>query len=60
MTRSMLRQDDGFTLTELLVSTAIMMTVTAGVFTVIRQAAFFRPSRRWPTCSSVCAWASIR
>jgi hypothetical protein len=35
MTRSMLRQDDGFTLTELLVSTAIMMTVTGGVFTVM-------------------------
>jgi hypothetical protein len=35
MTRSKLRQDDGFTLTELLVSTAIMMTVTGGVFTVM-------------------------
>lgn len=35
MTRSMLRQDDGFTLTELLISTAIMMTVTGGVFTVM-------------------------
>lgn len=35
MTRSMLRQDAGFTLTELLVSTAIMMTVTGGVFTVM-------------------------
>ena len=35
MRRSMLRQEDGFTLTELLVSTAIMMTVTGGVFTVM-------------------------
>jgi Tfp pilus assembly protein PilW len=31
----MWRQEDGFTLVELLVSTAIMMTVTAGVFTVM-------------------------
>ena len=35
MTRPMWRQEDGFTLVELLVSTAIMMTVTAGVFTVM-------------------------
>jgi len=35
MTRPMLRQEDGFTMIELLVSTAIMMTVTAGVFTVM-------------------------
>jgi hypothetical protein len=35
MTRTMWRQEDGFTMVELLVSTAIMMTVTAGVFTVM-------------------------
>jgi Prokaryotic N-terminal methylation motif len=35
MTRTMWRQEGGFTLVELLVSTAIMMTVTAGVFTVM-------------------------
>jgi hypothetical protein len=31
----MLRQEGGFTLTELLVSTAITLTVTAGIFTVL-------------------------
>jgi prepilin-type N-terminal cleavage/methylation domain-containing protein len=31
----MLRQEDGFTLIEMLVSTAIMLTVTAGIFTVM-------------------------
>src|SRR4026209_2493991 len=35
MTRTMWRQEGGFTLVELLVSTAIMMTATAGVFTVM-------------------------
>ena len=58
MTRTMLRQEEGFTLVELLVSTAIMMTVTAGVFTVMKRelASYFAT----PMCNSVCAWASIR
>lgn len=38
MTRSMWSHEGGFTLTEMLVSTAIMMTVTGGVFTVMNPA----------------------